>query len=56
MHRLSAPSAPLVVFLAVMTGGSGVLTLGIIVLGVCLLCVLAFGVHSMHWRGFALGV
>ena len=40
MHRLSAPSAPLVVFLAAMVGGSSVLYLGIIVLGVCLLAFL----------------
>ena len=55
MHRLSEPSAPLVVFLIVMTGGSGVLNPSILVLGVLLLCVLGSGVHSMHWRGFALG-
>ncbi|MEC8052780.1 MAG: ComEC/Rec2 family competence protein, partial [Myxococcota bacterium] len=54
MHRLSAPSAPLVVFLAAMVGGSSVLHLGIIVLGVYLLCVLAFGVHFIPWRSFAL--
>ena len=54
MHRLSAPSAPLVVFLAAMVGGSSVLHLGIIVLGVCLLCVLASGVHFIPWRSFAL--
>ena len=54
MHRLSAPSAPLVVFLAAMVGGSSVLHLGIIVLGVCLLCVLAFGLHFIPWRSFAL--
>ena len=54
MHWLSAPSAPLVVFLIVMTGGSGVLNLSILVLGVFLLCVLGSSVHTMHWRGFAL--
>ena len=31
MHRLSAPSAPLVVFLIVMTGGSGILNPSILV-------------------------
>ena len=35
MHRLSEPSAPLVVFLIVMTGGSGVLNPSILVLGCC---------------------
>ena len=54
MHRLSEPSAPLVVFLIVMTGGSGIFNPSILVLAVLLLCVLGSGVHSMHWRGFAL--
>ena len=53
MYRLSEPSAPLVVFLIVMTGGGGILS-SILVLAVLLLCVLGSSVHSMHWRGFAL--